>query len=193
MKTLIVIASSTGGPKALQYIIPKIPKNINASIIIIQHMPSGFTSSLADRLNELSEITVTEAMDRERIETGHVYIAKGGYQLKIVQNGGKYHELRVVDERGKNGLRPCADVLLQSIKKIAFDKVICIVMTGMGNDGLEGIRQLKQCKNTYVITQDRKTSTVYGMPKAIVEAGLSDKTIPLNKISDVIIQMMEVQ
>lgn len=192
MKTLIIIASSTGGPKALQYVIPKIPKTIHASIIIIQHMPSGFTESLAERLNELSEITVREVVDGQRMEQGNVYIAKGGYQLKIVQNRKKDFELKLVDEKGKNGLRPCADVLLQSITELELDKIVCVVMTGMGNDGLEGIRQLKQCKNTYVITQDRETSTVYGMPKAIVEAGLSDETRPLNEIADVIIQMMEV-
>ncbi len=192
-KRLIAIASSTGGPKALQQVICKLPKNINAPILIVQHMSEGFTKSLAARLNELSEVKVVEATGGERLENGTVYLAKGGSQMRVVKKGSEY----VIDintaEPARNGLKPCADIMMESLANLVFDDITCVVLTGMGGDGTMGIRQLNEASNIYVIGQDEATSTVYGMPKVVFEAGLTDIVLPLNKIAEEITKNVGVQ
>lgn len=192
-KRLIAIASSTGGPKALQQVICKLPKNINAPILIVQHMSEGFTKSLAARLNELSEVKVVEATGGERLEKGTVYLAKGGSQMRVVKKGSEY----VIDintaEPARNGLKPCADIMLESLAKLVFDDITCVVLTGMGGDGTMGIRQLNEASNIYVIGQDEATSTVYGMPKVVYEAGLTDVVLPLGQIAEEITKNVGVQ
>ena len=192
-KRLIAIASSTGGPKALQQVICKLPKNINAPILIVQHMSEGFTKSLAARLNELSEVKVVEATGGERLEKGTVYLAKGGSQMRVVKKGSEY----VIDintaEPARNGLKPCADIMLESLARLVFDDITCVVLTGMGGDGTMGIRQLNEASNIYVIGQDEATSTVYGMPKVVFEAGLTDVVLPLSKIAEEITKNVGVQ
>ena len=192
-KRLIAIASSTGGPKALQQVICKLPKNINAPILIVQHMSEGFTKSLAARLNELSEVKVVEATGGERLENGTVYLARGGSQMRVVKKGSEY----VIDinttEPARNGLKPCADIMMESLANLVFDDITCVVLTGMGGDGTMGIRQLNDRNNIYVIAQDEATSTVYGMPKVVYEAGLTDVVAPLNAIADEITKNVGVQ
>ena len=192
-KRLIAIASSTGGPKALQQVICKLPKNINAPILIVQHMSEGFTKSLAARLNELGEVKVVEATGGERLEKGTVYLAKGGSQMRVVKKGSEY----VIDinttEPARNGLKPCADIMMESLANLVFDDITCVVLTGMGGDGTMGIRQLNESANIYVIGQDEATSTVYGMPKVVYEAGLTDVVLPLDKIADEITKNVGVQ
>lgn len=192
MDKLVVIACSTGGPKALQKIIPSLPKDLGCPVLIIQHMPEGFTKSLANRLDELSEIKVIEAEEGLEVENNIVYLAKGGFQMKLqVKPNGRY-VLALSDIPAKNGLRPCADVLLKSLIQTNFKKIICAVLTGMGDDGLDGIRKLRMNKQLYIVTQDKETSTVYGMPKAISLAGYSDEEVPLSKVTDVIMKNLEV-
>ena len=192
-KRLIAIASSTGGPKALQQVICKLPKNINAPILIVQHMSEGFTKSLAARLNELSEVKVVEATGGERLENGTVYLARGGSQMRVVKKGSEY----VIDinttEPARNGLKPCADIMMESLANLVFDDITCVVLTGMGGDGTMGIRQLNEASNIYVISQDEATSTVYGMPKVVYEAGLTDIVLPLGKIAEEITKNVGVQ
>ena len=192
-KRLVAIASSTGGPKALQQVICKLPKNINAPVLIVQHMSEGFTKSLAARLNELSEVKVVEATGGERLEKGTVYLAKGGSQMRVVKKGSEY----VIDinttEPARNGLKPCADIMMESLANLVFDDITCVVLTGMGGDGTMGIRQLNEASNIYVISQDEATSTVYGMPKVVYEAGLSDVVLPLGKIAEEITKNVGVQ
>lgn len=192
-KRLIAIASSTGGPKALQQVICKLPKNINAPILIVQHMSEGFTKSLAARLNELSEVKVVEAVGGEHLENGTVYLAKGGSQMRVVKKGSEY----VIDintaEPARNGLKPCADIMMESLANLVFDDITCVVLTGMGGDGTMGIRQLNEVSNIYVIGQDEATSTVYGMPKVVYEAGLTDVVLPLGKIAEEITKNVGVQ
>ena len=192
-KRLIAIASSTGGPKALQQVICKLPKNINAPILIVQHMSEGFTKSLAARLNELSEVKVVEATGGETLEKGTVYLAKGGSQMRVVKRGSDY----VIDinttEPARNGLKPCADIMMESLANLVFDDITCVVLTGMGGDGTMGIRQLNETNNIYVIGQDEATSTVYGMPKVVYEAGLTDVVLPLEKIAEGITKNVGVQ
>ncbi len=192
-KRLIVIASSTGGPKALQQVVGKLPKNINAPVLIVQHMSEGFTKSLAARLNELSEVTVVEATGGERLEKGVVYLAKGGSQMRVVKKGSDYAIDINTAEPARNGLKPCADIMMESLANLVFDDITCVVLTGMGGDGTMGIRQLNEASNIYVIGQDEATSTVYGMPKVVYEAGLTDIVLPLGQIAEEITKNVGVQ
>lgn len=192
-RRLVVIASSTGGPKALQQVICKLPKNINAPVLIVQHMSEGFTKSLAARLNELGEVKVVEATGGEKLEKGTVYLAKGGSQMRIVKKGSDYAIDINTAEPARNGLKPCADIMMESLANFVFDDITCVVLTGMGGDGTMGIRQLNETGNIYVIAQDEATSTVYGMPKVVYEAGLTDIVLPLGKIAEEIIKNVGVQ
>lgn len=188
---LIAIACSTGGPKALHSIIPKIPKDIDASILIVQHMPEGFTKSLSDRLNDLSSVEVREASNGDVLKKGIVYIAKGGSHLTVNKKGAN-HRLSVKVGSPVRGLMPCADIMYESLKNCDYDEIICVVLTGMGSDGTKGIKELSESKNTYVIAQDEGTSVVYGMPRSIYKAGIVDEKLPLDKIVQSIINKMGV-
>ena len=190
-KKLVALACSTGGPKALNCLIPMLPKNLNAPMLVVQHMPEGFTNSLAQRLDELSAIHVKEAENGEQIQKGVVYIAKGGSQLRLKQSG-KSNLLQVTVEEARNGLKPCADIMYESLMECDFDEIICVVLTGMGADGTLGISQLNVKKNVYVISQTKETCIVYGMPKVVAEAGLSDEVVPLEKVADSIIKLVGV-
>lgn len=185
-KQVIALASSTGGPKALQEVVPKLPKNIKAPMVIVQHMPAGFTQSLADRLNDLSEIKVSEAVEGEFLEDGHVYIAKGGKHLNLDNVGGRL-KVRYSDEPTREGVKPCANYMFESLAKSDAERIICVVLTGMGADGTEGIVNLKKSKNIFVIAQDENSSTVYGMPKAIYKTGLTNEVVPLDQVAQEII------
>lgn len=184
---LVAIACSTGGPKALQEVIPYLPKDLNAPVLIVQHMPEGFTESLASRLNEISKISVSEARDGEVLENGKVYIAKGGSHMRVVYEHGK-HSIRLSQDPPVSGLRPYANYMYESLVQSNFYEIICVVLTGMGADGTKGIGMLSQKKNIYVISQDRETSVVYGMPKMVAQSGLSDEIVPLDKVAQVIIK-----
>lgn len=183
VKHIVVIASSTGGPKSLQAVVPNLPKNLDAAVIIVQHMPSGFTGSLANRLDELSQIRVKEAEHGEALENGIVYIAKGGKHLRVKKQGHNY-SIALSEEPTREGVRPCANYAYESLIDCDFEKNICVVMTGMGADGTVGIRNLKQQKEIDVFAQDQETSIIYGMPKSVVEAGLADWVVPLDAIAN---------
>lgn len=182
-KKIVAIASSTGGPRALQSVIPKIKKDIQAPILLVQHMPKDFTATLAERLDELSELEVEEANDHVRLQNGHLYVARGGTHLKVVNlNGLSY--LQCSDEPPREGVKPCANYMFESLADSNFDEIVCVVLTGMGADGTVGIDNLSKQKNTYVIAQDEATSTVYGMPRSIASAGLANEIVPLDEVAD---------
>ena len=185
-KKLVALACSTGGPKALQSVIPLLPAELDAPFVLVQHMPPGFTKSLADRLNELSKITVKEAEEGDVLQKGTVYIAKGGSQMRVVKRGGGYQIALNADEPARGGLKPCADILYESLTELDFDEITCVVLTGMGGDGTLGIKQLNNQKNIYVIAQDEPTCTVYGMPRVVAEAGLVDEVVPLTAVAEAI-------
>ncbi len=186
---LVAIASSTGGPKALQQVLPLLPPNLAAPVVLVQHMPESFTGSLATRMNEISKINVKEAENGDVLKKGWVYIAKGGRHLRIEKKGSDY--ILVFDNSpARNGLRPCADIMYESIKELDFDEITCVVLTGMGSDGTRGIGGLSTVRNTYVIAQDEATSTVYGMPRMIKEAGIADEILPLGEIADGIVKIV---
>lgn len=185
-RKLVALACSTGGPKALQYVVPFLPANLDAAVLIVQHMPEGFTASLSNRLDELSRIKVKEAAHGDILEKGTVYLAKGGSQMRLIEKGRMQHILSVTAEEARNGLRPCADIMYESLVGSSFDEITCVVMTGMGADGTKGIIQLEQKNKIYVIAQDEESSTVYGMPKAIADAKAVDEVVTLRKIADAI-------
>ncbi|MCR4721195.1 MAG: chemotaxis-specific protein-glutamate methyltransferase CheB [Lachnospiraceae bacterium] len=186
---LVAIASSTGGPKALQQVLPLLPPNLAAPVVIVQHMPESFTGSLASRMNEISKINVKEAQDGDILKKGWGYIAKGGRHLRVEKKGTEY--VLVFDNSpARNGLRPCADIMYESIKELDFEEITCVVLTGMGSDGTRGIGALSEVKNTYVIAQDEASSTVYGMPRMLKESGVTDEVLPLGDIAAGIVRIV---
>jgi len=188
---IVAIASSTGGPRALQSVIPKLPKNLKTPVVLVQHMPEGFTASLAERLDSLSEIKVKEAAEGDVLKPGCVYISRGGKHMHIVKNGGKC-SIHYVDGPTREGVRPCANFMYESLMDSDYDEVCCVVLTGMGADGTEGIKNLKSKKKVYVIGQEESTCTVYGMPKAVATAGLVDQVVKLDNVAQEIIMRVGV-
>lgn len=183
---IVALASSTGGPKALQAVIPKLPANLKVPVVVVQHMPPGFTASLAERLNSLSEVSVKEAAEGDVLMPGSVYVAMGGKHLNILNMSGKY-TIHYSDEPAREGVKPCANYMYESLMDSKFDRIVCVVMTGMGADGTEGIGHLKEKKKIHVIVQEASTCAVYGMPKSAVNAGLADQIVPLEQIAQEII------
>ncbi len=179
---IVALASSTGGPKALQAVIPKLPADLKAPVVIVQHMPPNFTASLAERLNALSSVNVKEAAEGDVLMPGNVYISKGGKHLNIVGSPGRY-TIHYTDEPSREGVKPCANYMYESLRDSKFDRVVCVVLTGMGADGTEGIKNLKEKKKIHVIVQEASTCAVYGMPKSVVNAGLATQTVPLEQIA----------
>lgn len=186
-RKIVAIATSTGGPKALHEVIPKLPKNIKAPVLLVQHMPKGFTQSLADRLNDLSQVAVSEARNGEPLLNGHVYVAAGGSHMKVEKRDDGYY-VKCTDEPAREGVKPCANYMFESLCDTAYDEVVCVVLTGMGSDGTAGIAALEKKKRIHVIAQDEETCTVYGMPKSIAAAGLADEVVPLARVAEQIMK-----
>ncbi len=189
---VVAIASSTGGPRALQAVIPKLPSNLNAPVVIVQHMPVGFTASLAERLNSLSQVKVHEAVEGEPLLAGNVYLARGSVHLKISSSGSR-QTIHYEDGPTREGVKPCANFMFESLLNSSYDQVVCVVLTGMGADGTEGICNLKNGKNVHVITQDADSCVVYGMPKAVAKAGLADQVVPLDNVAQEILMNVGVK
>lgn len=189
-RTLVLIGTSTGGPKALNELLPKLPGDFPGAILIVQHMPAGFTRSLAERLDQNSEIHVKEAEDREKVVAGTAYIAPGGYHLQVGQVG-SVCDLRLYLDRGDpvNGHRPSVDVLMLSASKIKGLSTIGVILTGMGSDGCEGLCALKK-GGAQTIAENRTTAVVYGMPRAVVEAQAVDHLLPLPLIASKILSIL---
>jgi len=185
-RRIIALACSTGGPKALQSVIPYLPEDMKAPMVLVQHMPVGFTESLANRLDSLSKVKVVEAKEGDVLQDGCVYIAKSGMHMNLVRKGADT-VVHYSDEPTREGVKPCANYMYESLADSDYDEVVCVVLTGMGADGTEGIAHLKEKKKTYVITQNGETCVVYGMPRSVVRAGLSDQTVELPLIAQEII------
>ena len=185
-KKLVVIGTSTGGPQALQTVITRLPGNLPCGVVVVQHMPAGFTKSLADRLNSISEIAVKEAEHDEIIRAGQVYIAPGDFHLRIVPAGGGERKIVLSKEARVGNLRPTVNYMYESAAQFGRD-LVSVIMTGMGSDGCEGMKKIK-ATGGYSIAQDENSCVVYGMPKAVVDAGLADEVIPLNKIAEAIVE-----
>ncbi|SHG93112.1 protein-glutamate methylesterase/protein-glutamine glutaminase [Tepidibacter thalassicus] len=192
VESIIAIGTSTGGPRALQEVLPNISKNVKAPIVIVQHMPPGFTKSLAERLNNISEVLVKEAEDGEIVKNGVAYIAPGDKHIKFKNEGNK---IKIVLDDGQkvSGHKPSVDAMFYSLCEIDLRKIIAVVMTGMGSDGTKGLNKLKQVKqNVISIAEDESTCVVFGMPKSIINLGLADKVFPVNLIGKEINKLMGV-
>jgi len=177
-KEIIIIGASTGGPPAVELIIKSLPHNFPLPVIAIVHMPMGFTKAYADRLNKVCSISVKEAQDGETLVGEQVYIAPGGYDLNLVEYGGK---AKIKLAAPSTSLSPKIDVTFTAAAKIFQDKVLGIILTGMGDDGTEGAKKLKAA-GSQIIAQDEKSCVVYGMPKEVAEAGACDKVVSLAQI-----------
>ncbi|HEY9059846.1 MAG TPA: chemotaxis response regulator protein-glutamate methylesterase [Pseudobacteroides sp.] len=183
LKKIVAIGISTGGPKALRDVIPQLPGDIPAAFLVVQHMPPGFTKSLAERLDSLSNVRVKEAEDNEMVRPGVVYIAPGDYHMKIALARDKSLTIKLTKDPPYGAHRPSATVMMESLSETGLANIVGIIMTGMGSDGSEGARRLKEENNGYIIAQDEKTCIVYGMPKVAVELGIVDEVVPLEMIT----------
>lgn len=189
-KKIVLIGTSTGGPRALQEVVTKLPKSIDAPVLIVQHMPAGFTKSLASRLDQLSEIHVKEADHGDVLTNGTAYIAPGGYHMKLKKVGTSY--LIVLDqvEPPRAGHRPSVDVLFEEVSKYGDFHKIAVIMTGMGSDGSKGLLALKGNGSVVAIAESADTCIVYGMPKAAVETQLVDEVADVDDIAQTIMKYL---
>lgn len=182
---LVVIASSTGGPRALVEVLPKLEPDIPAGIVIVQHMPEGFTRSMAERLNWESKIIVKEAEEDEPIKQGKALIAPGGFHLTVESRGKEGEVVKLEKGPKEHGVCPSADIAIKSVAAVYGKNCLGVILTGMGSDGVEGLKAVKQCGGQ-TIAEDKSTSIVYGMPKAAFDAGVADKVLPLPEIPEAI-------
>jgi two-component system, chemotaxis family, protein-glutamate methylesterase/glutaminase len=179
---LVLIATSTGGPRALAALVPKLPAPLGIGTLIVQHMPAGFTGSLATRLNASSALSVVEATGGEALDPRTALLAPGGLHLRLTQDG---RSAVLSDEPAIGGLRPRADLLIQDAARAYRDRLLLIVLTGMGNDGLAGAREVHR-HGGRILVESEDTCTVYGMPRAIVDAGLADEVHDLGRLAEII-------
>lgn len=189
-KSIVAIGTSTGGPKALQKVLMELPKVTQAPIVIVQHMPPGFTKSLADRLNSICAISVKEAVHGEILQSGTAYIAPGGFHMQV-ENVGMSLAVALDKSSPLKGHRPSVNNLFSSLQHIKnYNKITCI-LTGMGDDGTEGLQQLRLLDpSTISLAESAETAIVYGMPKAAVNAGLIDYEISLQEIPGFIVKQL---
>ncbi|WP_088041207.1 chemotaxis response regulator protein-glutamate methylesterase [Bacillus sp. EAC] len=184
---IVCIGTSTGGPRALQEVLTNIPRGFIPPIFIVQHMPAGFTNSLAMRLDKLSTIHIKEAENDEKVVTSTAYIAPGGYHMKVIQKNNELF-IELTEEPACNGHRPSVDVLFESISNLVNYEITSAILTGMGADGAKGMKLIKQhCKGT-TIAESEETSVVFGMPKAAVLLNIVDEIVPIQQVADTIIK-----
>jgi len=188
-KEAVAIGVSTGGPSALKELLSNLDPHIAVPIFIVQHMPPVFTSQFAERLDKLCRLKVKEAENGELVKAGVIYIAPGDYHMEV-NNKDRIVKIRLHKGPPENNCRPAVDVLFRSVAEVYNGKTLAIILTGMGSDGLKGAKVLKE-KGAYIIAQDESSSVVWGMPKAVVEAGLADKVVPLYQVPKFISDMVK--
>lgn len=190
-QTLIAIGTSTGGPRALQRVLTDLPNDFTTPIVIVQHMPAGFTKSLADRLNTLTQIHIKEASHGEIIQKSTVYIAPGSFHLKVRKVGTSF-AIELSSEPERSGHRPSVDVLLESLAEITNVNKIAVILTGMGTDGSKGLTYLKEKDSgTIVIAEKEESSIIYGMPKAAVKTNTVNHIVHLHQIGETITSLVK--
>lgn len=187
---IVALGTSTGGPSALQAVLPKLPANFPVPVLVAQHMPPGFTGPLAQRLNGLCPLNVREGVHGEVLKAGTIYVAPAGKQLQVQRRGSQLL-LQIGEESPISTLyRPSVDVMFLSLAKEVGRGVLGVVMTGMGSDGLKGMREIKGLEG-FAIVEAEETCVVYGMPRAIVDAGLADRIVPLGEIGRSIVECVQ--
>ena len=178
---LVLIATSTGGPRALAAVVPKLPAPLGVGTLIVQHMPAGFTGSLAARLNASSALNVVEATGGQTLDPRTALLAPGGLHLRLAQDG----RTSLSEDPAVGGLRPRADLLIQDAARAYRERLLLVVLTGMGNDGLAGAREVRR-NGGRILVESEDSCTVYGMPRAIVDGGLADEVLDLSRIAEAI-------
>ena len=184
---IVAIASSTGGPMALSELLPALPKKFPVPIVITQHMPKEFTRSFSARLNDASQIEVVEGFDGLTLKPGRAVIAPGGYHMIVKRRAGSA-VCALSDAPPVLSVKPAANVMFLSVGDEYGGNVLCVILTGMGRDGTDGGKALKQ-RGAYVIAESQKTCVVYGMPKAAVDAGIVDEILPLDEIPEAMVRI----
>ncbi|HEY8346341.1 MAG TPA: chemotaxis response regulator protein-glutamate methylesterase [Symbiobacteriaceae bacterium] len=184
-RQVVVIGCSTGGPSALHEIVPRLPADLPAGVLVVQHMPAGFTRSLARRLDEISGIAVKEAEEGDPVTAGMVLVAPGGYHMTVDNRG----RIRLDQGPPLHGVRPAVDRTLSSVVSVWKDRTIGVILTGMGYDGARGCRELKQAGGR-TIAEDATTCVVYGMPRVVVEMGLADMVLPVHHIAAALVRLV---
>ena len=179
---MVLIGVSTGGPNALARLLPEIPGNIGVPLLIVQHMPPVFTQSLAESLSPKCAVRIQEASHGEMIEANTAYIAPGGKQMRLALGPEGRKMAQITDDPPENNCKPAVDYLFRSVANNFPGRAMAVILTGMGSDGVLGLRLLKR-NGSYVIAQDEATCVVFGMPKAAVDAGLTDAVLPLEAIA----------
>jgi two-component system, chemotaxis family, protein-glutamate methylesterase/glutaminase len=184
---VVVLGISTGGPQALRYLVPQLPSDFPVPLLIVLHMPPGYTALFAAKLAEISKIKVREAQDGDLLETATVIVAQAGRHLVLRKNASGQTQIRLTTTPSDKPHRPSVDVLFQSAAEIYASRTLAIVMTGMGDDGKEGAAWVK-AKGGKVITEAEESCVIYGMPRSVVEVGLSDLSVPLTSMAETIMR-----
>ncbi|MDY6819651.1 MAG: chemotaxis response regulator protein-glutamate methylesterase [Halobacteriales archaeon] len=188
----VVIGASTGGPNVVEQILGAIPESLAARILIVQHMPDGFTGRFADRLDRTSDYDVREATDGERIGDGEALVAKGGKHLRVVG----YHDgrlrVKLTEDAPQNGVRPAVDVTMETAAQTITDPTIGVILTGMGRDGAAGMQAIADTGG-HTIVQDEETAAVFGMPKRAIETGCVESVLPVDQIASGIVDTLRTE
>jgi len=177
----LAIGISTGGPNALAALLRDLPADLPVPVLIVQHMPALFTEMLAERLAQQSVLPIGEGVSGRKVEPGHIYLAPGDHHM-IVERRGAAVAIRIQQEAPQNFCRPSADVLFRSVAEVYGEGALAAVMTGMGQDGLEGSRAIREAGGR-VVVQDQASSVVWGMPGYVARAGLADAIVPLHRLA----------
>lgn len=186
---VVVIGASTGGPKAVQEVLSNLPEGLDTTFLVVIHMPKAFTKAFAERLDGISSLEVKEAENGEKVKPGYVIVSQGGMQMRVRRSGVVDFFVDVSDTPHDSIYKPSVDISMVSVAEAFPGRSLGVILTGMGHDGRDGMRLIKE-KGGKTLAQDEATCTIYGMPKAVIEAGLVDKVAPIEKMAAEIVNMI---